>query len=453
MSGPFTDDDAGPDADDGEPAGPGSRETRDAVPRRAVLRFGTVAAAGAGAAALIPAATGRAAAAGFESIADPNVSLTAQAMNEAFGGVWVPPRTLERWMCSPKPLRHIVCIGDSITSGKVGGFNYANVKKGSWSERLAMAASHAIGPDSGYGFRGLWLRNGYQPEWKAVGTWTLTSPSDPFDVCPFGEGLRSNGGPSATLTWTTPGPVTVAGFDLYWFNMAGAGNWQYRVDNGPWVNMNQALSPTDNKLHKFYVGQRVQTSVDIRAYNGSAPCHAPIGGIGIYSVDPNTQRGLIVHNLGAGAGFLSDLVRSSSGDPLAWFDAVVSNPVSLAIQPDLMIAMFSNDVIQNNVNWWKTNLMTLVNRVRKYSDVLLMNPYERDGYSTTVQAQYRSATRDVANDRRCALLDLYAAYAAAGATGWSAANRVGLMLDGLHPSQIGHDDIAGRVWRLLRTFS
>jgi len=452
VSGAFMDDDAGTRAGGTEPEDPDPAPRR-GVPRRAVLRIGTVAAAGAGAAALIPAATERAGATGFTTIAVPGDQLSSQAMNEAYGGVWVPRRTLERWMCSPKPIRHIVCLGDSITSGKVGSFNYAAGGKGSWTERLASATGHAIGPDAGFGFRGMWLRNGWQPEWNAVGTWTPTAPSDPFDVCPYGEGIRSSDGTSATLTWTRPSPVSVAGFDLYWFNMAGAGNWQYRVDNGAWVNMNQALSPPDNKLHKFYVGREVQTSVDIRAYNGNAPCLAPIGGIGIYAVDPNTERGLIVHNLGAGATFLSDLVHSSSGDPLAWLDAVVSNPVSLAIQPDLTIAMFSNDVTENNIALWTANLTTLVNGVRVYSDVLLMNPYERGGYSTTVQANYRSATRSVVNDRKCALLYLYAAYAAAGATGWSAANGAGLMLDDLHPSQIGHDDIAGRVWRLLRTFS
>jgi hypothetical protein len=448
VSGAFTDDDdAGARSAGQETEGPESRPPGEPVARRTVLRFGTVAAAGAGAAALIPAA-----AAGADVA---NGDLSTQTMNEAFGGVWVPPRSLDRWMSARNPIRHIVCVGDSITSGQVGGFNYSSGGKGSWTERFATAASHAIGPDAGFGFRGLWLRDSaaVNPEWSQLGSWTTTTASDPFDVCPFGEGLRSNGGPSNVLTWTRPSPVPVAGFDLYWFNMAGAGNWQYRVDNGAWVNMNQGLSPADNKLHKFYVGQRVQTRVDIRAYNGSAPCLAPIGGIGIYAVDPNTTRGLIVHNLGAGAKFLANLVRPSSGDALAWFDAVVSNPASLAVRPDLVIVLFSNDMVQRNTTAWTANLTNLVDRVRIYADVLLVNSFERGSFSTTVQAQYRSATRDVANARRCGALDLYDAYTAAGATGWTGANNAGLMYDTAHPSQIGHVDIAARIWRMLRTVS
>ena len=446
MSGPLTSDDAPEHAP--EPT---------AVPRRTVLRLGTAAVAGAGAGALLPAAADRAAAADLEPTSIPNAAspnlLSTTAINEAYAGYWVPPRALERWMCSPKSIRHIVCIGDSITSGKVGGYNYANGKKGSWSERLSTATAHAIGPSLGFGFRGVWLRTGLQPEWKTTGTWIETVATDPFDVGLFGDGIRSGGGASATLVWTRPSPVTVAGFDLYWFNMANAGNWQYRVDHGAWVNMNQVRSPADNKMHKFYVGQPVQTSVEVRAYNGSSACVAPIAGIGLYSADPNTNSGLIVHNAGAGAEFLSDLVKTTSGDRLSWFDSVVSNPVSLAIRPDLVLSMFSNDVTQNNVTSWRANLIKLVKRLHPYADIVLMNPYERGGFSPAVQGQYRSTTTSVATAYSCAVLDLYVAYAAAGAEGWAAANRAGLMLDNLHPSQLGHNDISARVWRLLRTFS
>ena len=235
--------------------------------------------------------------------------------------------------------------------------------------------------------------------------------------------------------------------------MAGAGNWQYRVDGGAWINMNQTRTPTDNKLHKFYVARAVQVSVQIRAYNGTAACLAPIGGIGIYSADPTTNSGIVLHNLGAGGERLSNLVRSSNGDPLAWFDAVVSNPDSLRILPDLVILMFSNDVVESNAPLWTTNLTKFVTRVRKYADILLMNPYEQDQRSPIKQATYRADTISVATARRCAVLDLYIAYASEGAKGFAAAQSAGLMLDQFHPSQLGHSDISARLWRLLRTFS
>jgi lysophospholipase L1-like esterase len=312
----------------------------------------------------------------------------------------------------------------------------------------------AIGPNIGYGFRGLWLglETKTEVEWQKTGTWTRTTPTQAFDVCPFGDGFRSNGGAGAVLTWTKPAGITVNGFDLYWFSMSGCGNWQYRVDNGAWTNMNQSLTVL-NSLHKFYVARPVRTSVQIRAYNGSAACLAPIGGIGIYSSDPRSASGIIVHDLGRDASTLATFTRSSAGDPLAWLDAVVSNPPTLAVRPALVTLMFSNDVDFNKPAMWQSNLLTVIDRVAPYADVLLMNPYEQNGRNTTTQANYRAATASIANARRCGLLDLYDAWAAAGDTGWSEANASGLMNDNNHPSSLGHADIAGRVWRLLRTFS
>ena len=417
------------------------------VHRRTVLRWGGLAAAGASVAALAP--VDRAAAANA-------AGTTTSTFNEAFGGVIVQPRSLERWLSSRKTVRQVVCVGDSITQGTVGGFDYEHGGSGCWVERLATAMDRAIGPIIGFGFRGVWLGAEAESdtEWQAVGTWTRTKTSDSFDVCPFGDGLHSNGGASATLTWTKPTGVTVAGFELYWFFMPGAGNWQYSVDGGTWVNMGQNLASPDSKLHMFYVPQAVKTRVQIRAYDGSALCQTPIAGISVWAQDPRTHPGIIVHNLGRDDFLLDYFVRSNShGDPLAWLDSVVSNPGSLAIRPDLLIVMFSNDVMLNNTTLWQSDLVKLVQRVAAYADVLLISPYEQSGRNTTVQANYRAATKAVAATHGCGLLDLYDAYGAAGDTGWQAANNDGLMYDSLHPSQRGHDDISARTWRMLRTLS
>lgn len=56
-------------------------------------------------------------------------------------------------------------------------------------------------------------------------------------------------------------------------------------------------------------------------------------------------------------------------------------------------------------------------------------------------------------DTGSALLDLYQAWAAQGATGYTAANADGLMYDQGHPSQDGHNEIGARVSRIIRVFS
>ena len=307
------------------------------VDRRSFLRVGSVAAAGAGVAALLPAQRA-------DAVSPPATT----TLGEAFAGVTVPPRALERWLCSRSSVLNVVCIGDSLTQGTVGHFDYEHGGTGSWVERLAGAMGRAIGPNIGHGFHGLWLGldagTNSATEWHAAGTWTRTTPKQPFDVCPFGDGFYADGGATTVLTWTKPTGEPATGFELYWFHMPGAGNWQYRVDAGPWTNMGQPLGAADNKLHKFYVPRPVHARVEIRAYDGRRACLAPIGGISTYSHDPLTASGVIVHNLGRDEYSLQAFVRASSGDPLAWLDAAVSDPATLAIRPALVAPLFSNDV-------------------------------------------------------------------------------------------------------------
>ena len=68
---------------------------------------------------------------------------------------------------------------------------------------------------------------------------------------------------------------------------------------------------------------------------------------------------------------------------------------------------------------------------------------------STIQAEYRAITEHVAGTVGCALIDLYDAWAQTAGAGWDACYAAGLMQDGLHPTQLGHDDIARRVQSVL----
>jgi hypothetical protein len=62
------------------------------------------------------------------------------------------------------------------------------------------------------------------------------------------------------------------------------------------------------------------------------------------------------------------------------------------------------------------------------------------------QAAYRAVTSEVAASTGCGHLDLYDEWGAiTKGGGWEAAFEQGLMADALHPSQLGHDEIARRV--------
>jgi lysophospholipase L1-like esterase len=65
------------------------------------------------------------------------------------------------------------------------------------------------------------------------------------------------------------------------------------------------------------------------------------------------------------------------------------------------------------------------------------------------QATYRAFTKAVADAEGCALLDLHELWTRAVGGGWDNAYAAGLMADGLHPTQKGHDLIASAVCELL----
>ena len=66
-----------------------------------------------------------------------------------------------------------------------------------------------------------------------------------------------------------------------------------------------------------------------------------------------------------------------------------------------------------------------------------------------VQADYRATAREIAEAMDCAFLDLYESWAALAGAGSDAATAFGLMADSLHPSQLGHDEIAACVGRIV----
>ncbi|MCU1354265.1 MAG: hypothetical protein JWM05_3474 [Acidimicrobiales bacterium] len=393
-----------------------------------------------------------------------------------------------------------MCIGDSITSADAGHPSLTTGIVG-WAEQLADIV--AMGEEPSGGFRGLWRRD----EWTLTGTWTAVLRSEVYDVGPFEQSLFSSGTEIDRLTWTKPAAMTVARFDLYWFAMDGTGDWQYRVDGGRWLRSGAPSSPPDNGLHRIAVEIPIVEQLEIRAFDGSAPCVAPIVGISVDAVSPPERRP-VVHKLAHAGDRLICFCRPSEGDPLALLDH---------LQPDLVTILFSNDVVFRKPDLFDEPLRRLIERVRPSADVLVIAPYEQrttrtvaDAVTTEgsrllgspsasftdvdvwrklsgtnvawgtsissvtspesvvmsmpatgsaehgdlnigsprapeVQAAYRAVAKEVAAETGCAFLDLHEAWIDMAGAGWEASYAHGLMADTMHPSQRGHDEIARRV--------
>ena len=424
-------------------------------------------------------------------------------------GVWAPGtqrRGLTRWDRCRGAAPTVVCVGDSITRGTSGHPGHRLTVVG-WVEQLAQALANAAGRPASGGFRGLWRHD----EWERTGEWVQPTRADPFDVAPFRQALFSSGSSPDILTWNKPTAMTVRGFDLYWFQMPGAGDWQYRVDDGEWHNSGACAALVDDRLHKLCIAEEVSQRVAIRGFDGARPCIAPIAGISTYA-ESSAHRRALVHNLGCPAARLAMFCRTSAGDPLGLLDD---------LRPDLVTVLFSNDVLLEDPARFGKELTTLIQRVRVYADVLIIAPYEqrscrrvddamtRSGsdvvrslsasfrladvgrrvsganipeHTTIVsvtstesvclsraatgacdlgeltievrgdsamQARYRLTSEEVAFSTGCAFLDLYAEWGHGTEAGWDAAQARGFMADDLHPSQLGHDDIGRCVAAML----
>jgi hypothetical protein len=371
---------------------------------------------------------------------------------------------------------------------------------------VALGAGTAHGP--GEGFRGLW-----HDEWTRSGHWKEPEATDSFDLAPFGKAFYSSGSARDELTWNKPRRTRVVAFDLYFFGVRDLGNWRYRVDEGPWRNVGVLPPREGNHLWRLVVDEPVEARVQIRGYDGNAPCIAAVAGICVHS-DRSAPASTSVHNLSVGTQLLTHFCRESAGDPLALLDD---------LRPDLIAIAFSNDVLFDAVSIFEAKLRRLVARVASFADVLLMSPYEQrpprkvqdattcagsrvvtshmagfvpsdvtciaagtnipdnppssitsvqstrqvtlsapamgssndgeliigKGREVDIQAKYRLATRRVAESMACAHLDLYAAWSAMGAKGWGAASAMDLMVDQYHASWRGHRDIARRVLKIL----
>jgi hypothetical protein len=375
-----------------------------------------------------------------------------------------------------------------------------------WVTQLAYAIDSSS-PHNGDGFRGLW----HHDEWTRAGTWRRTEPTDPFDVAPFGKGLYSSGRAPDQLTWTKPADLEVGAFEVYAFDVPGAGRWQYRVDGAAWRSPREARE-TGAKLNRIVVRKSVTDRVELRGYDGEKPCTTTIAGIRTYRSPHSEDLSNVVHNLGHQAETLAWFCRDSAGDPFALLDL---------LRPDLVIVLFSNDVRFRDADRFGDALSRLISRVALYADTLLVTPFEQRpprvvcdattiagstvvtsptalffrtdkgtrlrgtnvargariasvqsaqritmttpavGSSSVgdlmicgrrdvmVQAMYRAFAKAVAAAQRCAVVDLYDVWLRQFGRGWDAAYAAGLMHDGLHPTQRGHDHIAASVRETL----
>jgi hypothetical protein len=411
---------------------------------------------------------------------------------------------LKRSHAPPGRTSQVVCIGDSITYAP--SMPRIGVPR-NWVEQVAAALEEATGAQPGHGFHGLW-----RDEWRRTGAWTQPTTADTFDVAPFRQAAYSSGRTTDQLTWTKPAAMTVGAFEIYSFSMPDAGRWQYRVDAGPWTNVRATSGPVDTMLHRIFVGEPVHSHVDVRGHDGSKPCVAPIAGITVWTSATPDPTGTVVHNLGHQHQTLAAFCRPSAGDPLALLDDLRPDLITVLFSNDVRlhdavsfgkklrrlirrVAPYADVLLISPFEQRPPRLVAdavteVGSQVIRSETALFLATDSRSHISGTniaegatiasvqstqtatmtasatgssdrgelaiegrrdaaTQAEYRAVTKEVAASTGCAFLDLHDAWTSSVGASWDAAWAAGLMHDSLHPTQLGHDDIATRVRAVL----
>lgn len=379
-------------------------------------------------------------------------------------------------------INQLVLAGDSLMSGLIGpgafnagGSTYSQGGKGSFGEldaaRIANIAG--VGPLVASGLIPVWQQYTTGSQVTVTGTTpTGVASTDAFDKAPYGgapSALNTIGFSSNVTTiwkWTPPiayRPIVGFGFD--WIDYTSGGNWSYRVDGGAWTAMGQTLA-NDNKYCRFYVPTAVTATLEVRAGTAAG------AGIGCLPVGPNfffydptsaNTNGIIFQNVAVPGTQLHDLVTVTSGDRMAFWDAVKLGTgwgsSTLTANPNLgTIVMHLNDVTRASISTWNTDLGTFNTRVSPLGPVGIMSPWEAATatYNQTQQTNYRAQTKTTAAALSpvATVLDIYDAWNLNGFTANAGAVAAGyLNADAIHESQNGHYSIAGyMLWWMRNNF-
>lgn len=362
-------------------------------------------------------------------------------------------------------IKQFMLAGDSLPLGKVGDHEYRAAGLGTFAELVAdrLANIPGIGPQLGPGIIGCW-RTSNTADWGFASTWTAVASTDAFDKLPYGFGNYSAAGSTRIATFTPSvywRPIVC--FEIGYVDYTSAGDWQYRIDGGTWTNMGQTIAH-DNAVKKFFVNTPITSTLEIRAYDGAAGVGCFPAFVRPYWTDPRgLTNGFILDNISYGAHKLNDLTAATSGDRMAIIDSVVLGTGSpISHRPNVaFVNMNINDTLLASTATWDTDLTTLNARVAPIVPLGLISPWGVDtvARNDTQQTNYRAHTKTTAASfsTPAKVLDLFDAW---NANGWGSTNALQasqgiadarLESDGVHEAQLGHLDVADRVYWWIRT--
>ncbi len=374
----------------------------------------------------------------------------------------------------------------------------------SWVDQLATALE-ATGARLGSGFLGLWRHEWIRAGAWTQPARTDAFDVAPFRQALYSSGHTTD---ELTWTKPVTMTVSAFEVYWFFKPEMGRWQYCVDNGSWTNVNLSDSSAKADNTLHRVFVDERVHSHVRIRGHDGSKPCVATIAGISAWASATPEPSGTVVHNLGHQHQMLAGFCRPSAGDPLALLDALRPDLVTVLFSNDvrlhdatnfgvrlrglvrrvapyadvLLISPFeqrpprrvddavteegSRIVTSESALFLATDSRSRLSGTNVAAGASIASVQSTHTATMTVsatgssvggelaiggqrdtatQADYRAMTKAVAAFTGCAFLDLYDAWASSAGAGWDAAWATGLMHDGFHPTQLGHDDIAARV--------
>ena len=308
-------------------------------------------------------------------------------------------------------------IGDSITEGQ----SASDYRLGGYVGRIRSALAEKYG-DVGLGFVPVYYP-GNAPLWSFSGNWIDNTGG----YGPSGISKRSTtNGDTATLAFNGTG-ITVMGLQG-----PGVADISVSIDGGMPTTLNfkgSTIKPVFRSITGLADGNHIMTITTNVAPGESFWLIGayPIKGTKGIRVHPMAKQGARTHNVNTDQAMQAEI---DVWDPKLTVIAIGTNDIPAGLSADN----------------YGAQLQTLVTRAKRYGDVLLVSVgLIRTDYDDIANL-YNETMKNIALTNNVAFIDIRDRW---GGSADYAMNTLGFLYDPVHPNDVGHQDIATAILRVI----
>lgn len=361
---------------------------------------------------------------------------------------------MNKWRTSTRDLKHVVCWGDSVTQG--GG---VDAKNRSYVDGFRQILTNETNEQVHEGMQPMfWATGGTAWRYTTSGGWASVAGQNASNLSPLGLNgscLRSTNSTLRTITWTRPSHVKCTRFIIYWVDdstVTSGAKWSYSVNGGStWTEVSTA-SPGSPTLKTTEV-TGVNDPADIRIRNADAAGTTWANSPAFMGIDiRHGEYGWVVHNYGGAGASLSLPTNANSCGAVSTDRAGDWKPWFNLIQPELVVIEFSNDTAGYNQATFETAIQTACSHLNTTADLVAYGFMHQDRLSGGGSLDaVRTHTRSKVLQYNGIALDMNARW-----TNMASAKANGFMNPAhtfaIHPTELGDNDVASALGRLLRSY-